>query len=100
MPDSEKQSAAAPSVPASHAGERRSVPLRSALRRWWPLLVAVPAGAVAGGAYALVATPQYQSDAYVMAVVDQGADSASAVSFAQAYGRVVAQPEVLSSAAA
>ncbi|WP_052440642.1 Wzz/FepE/Etk N-terminal domain-containing protein [Streptacidiphilus anmyonensis] len=101
MPDSEKQSASAPSAPASHAGERRSAPLlRSALRRWWPLLVAVPAGAVAGGAYALVAAPQYQSDAYVMAVADQGADSASAVSFAQAYGRVVAQPEILADAAA
>ncbi|WP_052433866.1 Wzz/FepE/Etk N-terminal domain-containing protein [Streptacidiphilus melanogenes] len=100
MPDSEKQTAAAPSAPASHAAERRSALLRSALRRWWPLLVAVPAGAMAGGAYALVATPQYQSDAYVMAVADQGADSASAVSFASAYGRVVAQPEILASAAA
>jgi capsular polysaccharide biosynthesis protein len=74
--------------------------LRSALRKWWPLLVAVPAGAVAGGGYALVATPQYQADAYVMVVADQGADNASATSFAQAYGRVVAQPEILASASA
>jgi capsular polysaccharide biosynthesis protein len=100
VPDSEKQTAPAPSAAALDTVERRSALLRAVLRRWWPLLVAVPAGAVAGGAYALVATPQYQSDAYVMAVVDQGGDSASAVSFAQAYGRVVAQPEILASAAA
>ncbi|MEZ0064795.1 capsular polysaccharide biosynthesis protein [Streptacidiphilus sp. MAP12-20] len=98
MPDSEKQSAPAPAAPAS--AERRSAALRSALRKWWPLLVAVPAGAVAGGGYALVATPQYQADAYVMVVADQGTESATAVSFAQAYGRVVAQPEILARAAA
>ncbi|WP_051944524.1 Wzz/FepE/Etk N-terminal domain-containing protein [Streptacidiphilus rugosus] len=103
MPDSEKQSApahAAPAAPSSASAERRSTVLRAALRKWWPLLVAVPAGAVAGGGYALVATPQYQADAYVMVVADQGADSATAVSFAQAYGRVVAQPEILAAAAA
>jgi capsular polysaccharide biosynthesis protein len=105
VPDSEKQTAPAPSAaarpaPAPDAVERRSATPRSALRRWWPLLVAVPAGAVAGGVYALVATPQYQADAYVMAVVGQGSDNASATSFAQAYGRVVAQPEILASAAA
>ncbi|SEM11521.1 Wzz/FepE/Etk N-terminal domain-containing protein [Streptacidiphilus jiangxiensis] len=88
------------SAPAPAAVERRSAALRSALRKWWPLLVAVPAGAVAGGGYALVATPQYQADAYVMVVADQGADNASATSFAQAYGRVVAQPEILASASA
>jgi capsular polysaccharide biosynthesis protein len=93
VPDSEKQS------PPASAG-RRSAVLRAALRTWWPLLVAVPAGAVAGGGYALVATPQYQADAYVMVVADPGADSATAVSFAQAYGRVVAQPEILAAAAA
>lgn len=100
MPESEKQTAPAPAGRAPDAVESRSARLRASLRRWWPLLVAVPAGAVAGGAYALAATPQYQADAYVMAVADQGTDNASAVSFAQAYGRVVAQPEILASAAA
>ncbi|MEY9942382.1 lipopolysaccharide biosynthesis protein [Streptacidiphilus sp. MAP5-3] len=88
MPESEKQTAKAHPV------------LRAALRRWWPLLVAVPAGAVAGGGYALVATPQYQANAYVMAVADPGSDSSTAVNFAQAYGRVVGQPEILAPAAA
>ncbi|MEY9968997.1 capsular polysaccharide biosynthesis protein [Streptacidiphilus sp. MAP12-16] len=72
----------------------------SLLRRCWPIVAAVPLGAVCGGAYALVAPVQYQANAYVMVVPEAGADSATAVNFAQAYGRVIAQPEILLNAAA
>ena len=65
------------------------------LRRWWPMLAAVPLGALCGGVYALAATPAYVANAYVMAVPRGGADSAAAVNFAQAYGRIISQPEIL-----
>ena len=72
----------------------------SILRRCWPLVAAVPLGAVAGGVYALVAPAQYQANAYVMVVPSSVGDSSTAVDFAQAYGRVIAQPEILLSASA
>jgi len=65
------------------------------LRRWWPMLAAVPLGALCGGVYALAATPAYVANAYVMAVPRGSADSATAVNFAQAYGRIISQPEIL-----
>ncbi|WP_052432897.1 Wzz/FepE/Etk N-terminal domain-containing protein [Streptacidiphilus carbonis] len=74
--------------------------VRSFLRRCWPVLAAVPLGAACGGAYALAAPVQYQANAYVMVVPQVSGDSATAVNFAQAYGRVIAQPEILQSASA
>ena len=74
--------------------------VRSILRRCWPVLAAVPLGAACGGAYALAAPVQYQANAYVMVVPQVGGDSATAVNFAQAYGRVIAQPEILLDASA
>ncbi|MEU6772660.1 lipopolysaccharide biosynthesis protein [Streptomyces sp. NPDC046759] len=57
-------------------------------------------GAVAGGAYGTVQTPQYTATSYVMAVPDrqQLVDSRAALGFAQAYGRLVTQPAVLGDA--
>jgi len=72
----------------------------SILRRCWPLVAAVPLGAVCGGVYALVAPAQYQANAYVMVVPSTVGDSSTAVDFAQAYGRVITQPEILLSASA
>ncbi|MFC1419731.1 Wzz/FepE/Etk N-terminal domain-containing protein [Streptacidiphilus cavernicola] len=72
----------------------------SLLRRCWPLLAAVPLGAVCGGGYALVAPAQYQSSAYVMVVPTTPGDGTSSIDFAQAYGRVITQPEILLGAAA
>ncbi|MFC1443746.1 Wzz/FepE/Etk N-terminal domain-containing protein [Streptacidiphilus sp. N1-10] len=69
--------------------------VRSILRRCWPVLAAVPLGAACGGAYALAAPVQYQANAYVMVVPQATGDSATAVNFAQAYGRVITQPEIL-----
>jgi capsular polysaccharide biosynthesis protein len=74
--------------------------VRSILRRCWPVLAAVPLGAACGGAYALAAPVQYQANAYVMVVPQVDGDSATAVNFAQAYGRVIAQPEILLDASA
>ncbi|MEZ0089360.1 Wzz/FepE/Etk N-terminal domain-containing protein [Streptacidiphilus sp. EB129] len=73
--------------------------VRSLLRRCWPLAAAVPLGALCGGAYALVAPVQYQANAYVMVVPEATSDGGSAINFAQAYGRVIAQPEILLGAA-
>jgi capsular polysaccharide biosynthesis protein len=72
----------------------------SLLRRCWPIVAAVPLGAVAGGVYATVAPAQYQANAYVMVVPSTVGDSNTAVDFAQAYGRVITQPEILLSASA
>jgi uncharacterized protein involved in exopolysaccharide biosynthesis len=72
----------------------------SILRRCWPLLAAVPLGAVCGGVYALAAPVEYQANAYVMVVPETTGDNATAVDFAQAYGRVITQPEILLSASA
>lgn len=73
-------------------------------RAWWrrvPRWAAVPIGVVAGLAgglgYGLTAAPQYAATSYVI-VVPQHGDSATALGFAQAYGRVVTGSAVLAGA--
>ncbi|MFC5907330.1 lipopolysaccharide biosynthesis protein [Streptacidiphilus monticola] len=83
---------------ASDRDEAGAAPRRRGLLRWWPLAVAVPLGAAAGAGYAAQAQPQYQASAYVMVVAPNG--GSAAVNFAQAYGRIVGQPDVLARAAA
>ncbi|MDY0814228.1 hypothetical protein [Kitasatospora purpeofusca] len=76
---------------------------RSARRlagRWWPLALAVPLGAAAGAGYAVVAHPSYAANSYVIVVPDAQGQAATAVNFAQAYGRLAGQPQVLAAAAA
>ncbi|MCX4746097.1 Wzz/FepE/Etk N-terminal domain-containing protein [Kitasatospora sp. NBC_01287] len=73
--------------------------VRTLARRWWPLAVAVPLGAVAGAGYAVVAPPVYTANSYVVVVPDPGGEAGLAVNFAQAYGRLAAQPQVLELAA-
>ncbi|MEU9129750.1 Wzz/FepE/Etk N-terminal domain-containing protein [Kitasatospora sp. NPDC048540] len=77
---------------------RRSA--RALARRWWPVAVAVPLGAVAGAGYAAVSHPSYTADSYVVVVPAETGDGAAAVNFAQAYGRLAGQPQVLAAAAA
>ncbi|MGF1432073.1 Wzz/FepE/Etk N-terminal domain-containing protein, partial [Kitasatospora sp. LaBMicrA B282] len=72
---------------------------RALVRRWWPLAAAVPLGAVAGAGYAVVAPPVYTANSYVVVVPDGTTEAAQAVNFAQAYGRLAAQPQVLELAA-
>lgn len=78
---------------------RRSA--RALTRRWWPLALAVPLGAAAGVGYAVVAHPSYAANSYVVVVPQNpGEGGAGAVNFAQAYGRLAGQPQVLAAAAA
>ncbi|MEV6972666.1 hypothetical protein [Kitasatospora sp. NPDC093806] len=78
-------------------------PRRSAIRlarRWWPMALAVPLGAAAGAGYAAVAQPSYAANSYVIVVPENVGEAATAVNFAQAYGRLAGQPQVLAAAAA
>ncbi|WP_202638855.1 Wzz/FepE/Etk N-terminal domain-containing protein [Bailinhaonella thermotolerans] len=69
--------------------------LTALARRWWLPLAAMLVGAVIGGGYALVKPPSYTATAYVVVVPGSGEAPAQALSFAQAYSRIVAEPEVL-----
>ncbi|MGW6918666.1 Wzz/FepE/Etk N-terminal domain-containing protein [Kitasatospora sp. NPDC054939] len=77
---------------------RRSA--RTLARRWWPVALAVPLGAAAGAGYAITADPSYAANSYVVVVPQNPGESATAVNFAQAYGRLAGQPQVLAAAAA
>ncbi|MEV4558890.1 lipopolysaccharide biosynthesis protein [Kitasatospora sp. NPDC049285] len=77
---------------------RRSA--RALARRWWPLALAVPLGAAAGAGYALVSHPSYAANSYVVVVPQNPGENSTAVNFAQAYGRLAGQPQVLVAAAA
>ncbi|MEU0689442.1 lipopolysaccharide biosynthesis protein [Streptomyces uncialis] len=70
--------------------------------RWLPLWTALPvcalAGALAGGAYGKLKAPEYTATSYVVAVPTEKADPATALGFAQAYGRVATQLAVLGNA--
>ncbi|KJK54840.1 Wzz/FepE/Etk N-terminal domain-containing protein, partial [Saccharothrix sp. ST-888] len=69
-------------------------------RRWWPVVLAVPLGALAGAGYGVLAHPSYAANSYVVVVPQGPGESATAVNFAQAYGRLAGQPQVLAGAAA
>ncbi|MEK2494244.1 hypothetical protein WN990_32320 [Kitasatospora purpeofusca] len=77
---------------------RRSA--RRLVGRWWPVALAVPLGAAAGAGYAVVAHPSYAANSYVIVVPDAQGQAATAVNFAQAYGRGAGPPQVLAAAAA
>ncbi|MER5636548.1 hypothetical protein ABT095_06320 [Kitasatospora sp. NPDC002227] len=77
---------------------RRTV--RTLTRRWWPVALAVPLGAVAGAGYAAVAHPSFAANSYVVVVPQNPGEASTAVNFAQAYGRLAGQPQVLTAAAA
>ncbi|MET8628417.1 Wzz/FepE/Etk N-terminal domain-containing protein [Kitasatospora sp. NPDC004669] len=80
-----------------------TTPRRSArhlVRRWWPVALAVPLGAAAGAGYAVVSHPSYAASAYVLVVPQNQGEAATATNFAQAYGRLAGQPQVLAVAAA
>ncbi|MER8102266.1 Wzz/FepE/Etk N-terminal domain-containing protein [Kitasatospora sp. NPDC094016] len=73
---------------------------RHLVRRWWPVALAVPLGAAAGAGYAVVSHPSYAASAYVLVVPQNPGEAATATNFAQAYGRLAGQPQVLAVAAA
>jgi capsular polysaccharide biosynthesis protein len=67
-----------------------------AVRRW-PLPTGIVLGAMAGGAYGVLHTPQYAATSYVV-VVPTRSDPVTALGYAQAYGRVATQTAVLADA--
>ncbi|MFD5077989.1 lipopolysaccharide biosynthesis protein [Streptomyces sp. NPDC058371] len=65
----------------------------------WSLLAAgALLGGLAGGAYGVLTPPTYTATSYVIAVPTAKSDPASALGFAQAYGRVATQLAVLGDA--
>lgn len=69
-----------------------------ALPVWWIVPVGVLIGALAGGGYSMLRTPQYSATSYVLVVPTDKADPAAALGFAQAYGRVASQVAALGDA--
>ncbi|MEW2044615.1 lipopolysaccharide biosynthesis protein [Streptomyces sp. NPDC005476] len=79
---------------------RRPATLRraKALPPWSLLVAGAVAGGLLGGAYGALKPPAYTATAYVVAVPTEKSDPASALGFAQAYGRVATQVAVLGDA--
>ncbi|WP_240119691.1 MULTISPECIES: lipopolysaccharide biosynthesis protein [unclassified Streptomyces] len=69
-----------------------------ALPPWSLLAAGALAGGLLGGGYGLAKPPAYSATAYVVAVPTEKSDPASALGFAQAYGRVATQVAVLGDA--
>ncbi|NEA58497.1 lipopolysaccharide biosynthesis protein [Streptomyces sp. SID13666] len=67
------------------------------LPRWWPLPLCIGIGLAGGLGYGLATPPQYSATSYVI-VVPQHSDPATALGFAQAYGRVITGSTVLADA--
>ncbi|PWI18310.1 lipopolysaccharide biosynthesis protein [Streptomyces sp. Act143] len=82
------------------SGPRRPAVLTRAktLPAWSLLAAGAVAGGLLGGVYGLAKTPAYTATSYVIAVPNEKSDSASALGFAQAYGRVATQLAVLGDA--
>ncbi|MEU3334976.1 lipopolysaccharide biosynthesis protein [Streptomyces sp. NPDC006668] len=78
---------------------RRPAVARSRTLPPWTLIAAgVLAGGLLGGGYGLAKPPTYTATSYVVAVPTSKSDPASALGFAQAYGRVATQLAVLGDA--
>jgi hypothetical protein len=74
-------------------------PARVQLRHPWSLVAAgAVAGGLLGGAYGGLRAPTYTATSYVVAVPTAKSDPASALGFAQAYGRTATQLAVLGDA--
>ncbi|NEC75521.1 lipopolysaccharide biosynthesis protein, partial [Streptomyces rochei] len=65
---------------------------------WSALVAGVLAGGLLGAGYGLLAPARYTATSYVVAVPADASDPASALGFAQAYGRVATQLAVLADA--
>ncbi|MFJ2603677.1 lipopolysaccharide biosynthesis protein [Streptomyces sp. NPDC087425] len=79
---------------------RRPVALNRAraLPPWSLIAAGVLVGGLLGGGYGLARTPTYTATSYVVAVPTDRSEPASALGFAQAYGRVATQLAVLGDA--
>ncbi|MFJ4519618.1 lipopolysaccharide biosynthesis protein [Streptomyces sp. NPDC088810] len=81
----------------NHEPHRRTSPLR-ALPPWSLVAAGVLAGGLLGGGYGVLKSPEYTATSYVVAVPGERTDTATALGFAQAYGRVATQVAVLGDA--
>jgi capsular polysaccharide biosynthesis protein len=75
-------------------------PLDRLTRYWWILALAAVLGGASGVALSLVMPPTYRASAYVIVVPSGTVQELSAISFSQAYGRIIEQPEILGNVAA
>ncbi|WP_106980935.1 lipopolysaccharide biosynthesis protein [Streptomyces fulvoviolaceus] len=85
------------SMAETPTGPRRPARLR-ALPAWSLIAAGALAGGLLGGVYGLAKPPTYTATSYVVAVPTEKSDPASALGFAQAYGRVATQLAVLGDA--
>ncbi|MEU6667620.1 lipopolysaccharide biosynthesis protein [Streptomyces sp. NPDC046727] len=69
-----------------------------ALPPWSLVAAGVLAGGLLGGGYGVLKPPEYTATSYVVVVPTERADTAGALGFAQAYGRVATQVAVLGDA--
>ncbi|OEU99380.1 MULTISPECIES: hypothetical protein [Streptomyces] len=83
--------------PAARRNRRRR---SSRVPGWWPLPVCVALGALGGGGYATLAEPRYEATSYVLVSPGPHAEAASALGYAQAYGKVATDAFVLGAAEA
>ncbi|WP_328318709.1 lipopolysaccharide biosynthesis protein [Streptomyces sp. NBC_00388] len=94
MPDSPREDHRAVPRAAGRAVRR----IAAALPAWWPLPLCALIGAVGGASYGALASPDYAATSYVIAVPAKTADPATALGFAQAYGRISTSTSTLTAA--
>ncbi|WP_407552915.1 lipopolysaccharide biosynthesis protein [Streptomyces sp. Pv4-95] len=97
MDETVREESAMPAPEARRRGNR----LRARLRRlptWWPLPLCALLGATGGMTFGMVQPAQYAATSYVVVVPAEGSDAATALGFAQAYGRVATSGAVLADA--
>ncbi|WP_327296289.1 MULTISPECIES: lipopolysaccharide biosynthesis protein [unclassified Streptomyces] len=70
----------------------------AALPAWWPLPLCALVGVVGGASYGALAAPDYAATSYVVAAPAKGTDPATALGFAQAYGRISTSTSTLAAA--
>lgn len=108
-PPSDSARSRADAARSTTAADRTAAPGRTApgggINRWaparrWVVPLGIAAGLAAGVGYGVVAPARYEATGYVLVVPRQAADSATALGFAQAYGRVVTGSAVLAGAQA